>query len=138
MNKAKFTKNFEFNTPSWDEIIIDLDFSYSKKELVKNISPGFWVCHNAWRIPRIQYILKKLKLKHAHLYMNLLGNTPTFGPHSDPVDVWFWQVKGSTKWIIEDKEEYLLEEGDLIYVPKNTLHNVIPLGPRAGISMSYE
>ena len=138
MDKVNFIKGFELNTPSWDELLLDLDFSYSKKELVKNTSPGFWVCHNAWRIPRVKYILKKLKLEHAHLYINLLGNTSTFGLHDDPVDVWFWQVKGSTKWIIENKEEYLLEEGDLIYIPKETLHNVEPLGPRAGISMSYE
>tara|TARA_R110000803_G_C11820289_1_gene301853 strand:+ start:92 stop:511 length:420 start_codon:yes stop_codon:yes gene_type:complete len=139
MSKVNFIKRFELNTPSWDELLFNLNYSHiNQEEEVKNNSPGFFVSHNVYRIPRVQYILKKLNLKTAHLYINILQNSSTFGEHKDTVDVWFWQVKGSTKWVIESKEEYLLEEGDLIYIPKGVLHNVIPLGSRAGISMSYE
>ena len=136
MNKVSFIKSFELNTPSWDELLFDLNYSHLNQEEIKNSSSGFFVSHNSYRIPRVAYILKKLNLKIAHLYINILQNS--FGEHKDIMDVWFWQVKGSTKWVIENKEEYLLEEGDLIYIPKGILHNVIPLGPRAGISMSYE
>jgi mannose-6-phosphate isomerase-like protein (cupin superfamily) len=131
-----FSKKFELNTPSWDEILFDLNYSVQHKELIKNTSPGFFVSHYAYRIPRVKLILDKLNLKEAHSYINILYNSPTFGEHKDTMDVWFWQVKGKTKWIIENQNEYTLNEGDLIYVPKGTLHNVIPLGPRVGISMS--
>lgn len=138
MKEVKYTPGFELNTPSWDELLFNLNLSKIKNGLVKNPSPGFWVSHNAERIKRVQYILKKLNLVHAHLYISLLENSPTFGKHSDGVDVWFWQVRGSSKWTINDKKEYILKEGDLIYIPKKIPHNVTPLGPRAGISMSYE
>lgn len=138
MNKVNFKKKFEIDTPSWDKILFNLDYSSLNNEKIKNTSRGFFVSHNAQRIPEVQNVLKNLNLKIAHLYINILQNSPTFGEHKDVVDVWFWQAKGSTVWVIENKEEYLLEEGDLIYIPKGILHNVIPLGPRAGISMSYE
>ena len=138
MNKVNFIKGFELNTPSWDELLFNLNYSHLNQEEIKNSSPGFFVAHNAYKIPRVQYVLQKLKLKEAHLYINILQNSSTFGEHKDTMDVWFWQVKGVTKWVIENKEEYTLEEGDLIYIPKGILHNVIPLGSRAGISMSYE
>ena len=132
---VKYIKQFDLNTPTWEEIFIDLNNSIHLKEEVKNISMGFFVSHNAHRIQKIKVVLEKLKLREAHSYINIV-NSPTFGEHRDNMDVWFWQVKGSTKWIIENKEEYLLKEGDLIYIPRGILHNVIPLGPRVGISMS--
>ena len=138
MNKVNFIKRFELNTPSWDELLFDLNYSHLNQEEFKYNSEGFFVSHNSYRIPRVKYVLKKLNLKISHLYISILQNASAFGEHKDKMDTWFWQVKGSTKWVIENKEEYLLEEGDLIHVPKGILHNVIPLSPRAGISMSYE
>ena len=41
-----------------------------------------------------------------------------------------------TKWLILGKE-YILNPGDLIYVPKGVEHTVLTfIAPRAGISMS--
>ena len=133
---VKYIKQFNLDTPSWEEVLNDLNFSSLNKELIKIPSPGFFVSHHSYRIPKVSKILKTLKLSEAHSYINILGNSPTFGEHKDNVDVWFWQVKGSTKWIIENSKEYSLEEGDLIYIPQGISHNVIPHGPRIGISMS--
>jgi len=130
----KVKKQFNLNTPSWEELLFDLNFSYIKNEDFKNSNPGFFVSHSAFRIKKVQSVLKELKLQNAHLYINIL-NTQTFGAHKDDMDVWFWQVKGQTIWEIENNQ-YTLEEGDLIFVPKGIIHKVIPLGPRAGISMS--
>jgi len=134
MNKVNFIKEFELNTPSWNKLLFDLNYSHINNELFKNTSPGFFVSHSAYRIKKVQKVLKKLNLKEAHLYINVL-DSKTFGPHKDECDVWFWQVKGKTIWEVENNQ-YTLEEGDLIYIPKGILHNVIPIGPRAGISMS--
>ena len=131
---TKFIKQFNLNTPSWEELLFDLNFSFTHNEPFKNPSSGFFVSHSASRIKKVQKVLEELGLQEAHLYINVL-NTATFGPHKDECDVWFWQVKGQTIWEIENKQR-TLEEGDLIFIPKGTIHEVTPLGPRAGISMS--
>ena len=87
-------------------------------------------------MPQVQKSLEMLDLKTAHLYINITTDVGTFGIHKDTVDVHYWQVQGKTKWIIEKKDEYVLEPGDLIYVPEGVYHSVIPQGPRVGVSMS--
>ena len=46
--------------------------------------------------------------------------------------------KQSYKRTSIDKEEYILNVGDLIYIPTGFHHEVVPLSPRLGISMSKE
>lgn len=133
---VEFKKSFNNNTPSWSAILKNFDDAINNKELIKAQKFGFFVSHNAGKIIEVSTVMKELGMKSAHLYFNLFTKSETFGKHNDKVDVWFWQVKGSTKWIIEDSSEYILEESDLIYVPKGIYHEVIPLEPRAGISMS--
>ena len=131
---TKFIKQFNLNTPSWEELLFNLNFCFTHNENVQNPSPGFFISSPASRIKEVQKVLEELGLQKAHLYINVL-NTSTFGPHKDECDVWFWQVRGQTIWEIENKQR-TLEEGDLIFIPKGTIHEVTPLGPRAGISMS--
>jgi ribosomal protein L16 Arg81 hydroxylase len=130
-------KNYNKETPSWQEILENFEESETKGESIKANGAGFIVSHSAYRIPAVREVLKSLKLKEAHTYINLTSKGATFGRHSDPVDVWFWQVQGSTKWEFDD-DECTLEAGDLLFVPKGEYHNVIPLSPRCGISMSVE
>ncbi len=66
---------------------------------------------------------------------------PTTGKHSDPVDVIYCQFIGSVTWTIsyEDRTEvFNLNPGDIIYVPKFTMHEVTSLSPRAAISFMFE
>ena len=132
---VKHIKQFDLNTPTWEEIFFNLNSSIELKESIINEYQGFFVSHNAHRIKTVEKVLDRLNLKEAHSYINII-NSPTFGEHKDIMDVWYWQVKGSTKWTIEKEKEYILSEGDLIYIPTGVLHNVMPLGPRVGISMS--
>ena len=53
------------------------------------------------------------------------------------MDVYFWQIQGSTKWEF-DSLSYILNPGDLIYVPRGVYHSVFPLTPRVGISFGAE
>lgn len=129
-------KKFNLDTPSWDDVIKNLDYSISNNLLVKSNGQGFYVAHDAHKIPIVKKLMKKIKAKDAHLYINFTKNTPTFGKHVDTMDVAFWQIIGKTKWIVENKE-YILKPGDLITVEKGIYHEVIPLTARAGISFGF-
>lgn len=135
MVKMQFNviKNFDLNVPSWDKIIKNLEYSLNNNDLVKTNKESFIVSHQAHLIPEVKNVMSKVNAKDAHLYINFIPNTSTFGKHSDPVNVAFWQVQGTTKWTVKDKD-YILEKGDMIFVPKNVEHAVHPLTIRAGIS----
>ena len=136
---VEIKKGFNLDTPTWSELLWELNYSQFHKERMIVKQPGFFVTHHAYRIPRVTKVLEDLNLSSAHLFFNLFQNTPAFDSHKDKMDVWYWQVKGFTKWILHNGEqEWILKEGDLIHVPKEVYHQVIPLGVRAGISMGNE
>jgi mannose-6-phosphate isomerase-like protein (cupin superfamily) len=126
------TKKFCLETPSWQEILNNLNHCIINNLLVKNNQPGFYVGHNAELIPKVKKVHERLKAKTAHLFINF-HLAKTFGTHKDTMDVAFWQIKGITRWIIAG-EEFIVNEGDLITVNKGIEHSVTPLTPRAGIS----
>jgi mannose-6-phosphate isomerase-like protein (cupin superfamily) len=60
--------------------------------------------------------------------------------HSDPVDGFFIQFQGSTLWKIyydSITEEYILNSGDMIFIPKKINHSVESLCPRNAVSISF-
>ena len=138
-NKVPTLKEkFDVDVVTWEEAIHDYDNSKNKNLFVKESSPnGFFVTHDINYLPRVKKVLDVSDLKIAHLYCNLTTKAPTFGEHADSMDVYFWQCQGSTKWIVNEKI-IILNSGDLLFVPKGVKHNVIPLCPRVGISMSYD
>tara|TARA_R100000697_G_scaffold71140_1_gene83470 strand:- start:295 stop:705 length:411 start_codon:yes stop_codon:yes gene_type:complete len=135
MKKSKFTKDYNSLVPSWNKILDNLNYSFEKQNLIKHNCLGFIVSHDAHLIDEVKDTLDKLNLKEAHLYINLVNEKNTFGRHCDDIDVYFWQAQGKTKWIFDD-ECFEMEPGDLMYIPKGMYHEVYPLTPRAGISMS--
>lgn len=132
----EFKKSYNTNVPTWDICLNNFNQSVVNNDIIKHKCFGFFVSHRAHLIPEVQNVLSDLQLKIAHLYMNITVHGGSFGRHQDGDDVFFWQVQGQTVWSFDDNTEYLLEPGDLIIVPKHTYHNVTPLGPRVGISMS--
>jgi ribosomal protein L16 Arg81 hydroxylase len=135
MSLIKVTKSFNTNTPSWKSILDNFNYSVVYKNEIKFKPTSFFVSHDAHLIDEVKNVLAALNLNAAHLYLNFAVEKNTFGRHKDEDDVWFWQVQGMTRWQF-DNEKHILEPGDLIYVPKHIYHNVTPLTPRAGISMS--
>jgi ribosomal protein L16 Arg81 hydroxylase len=131
-----FIRDYNLNVPSWKILLDNFNNSVIKKDLIKHKGLGFFVSHQAESINQVKNVLNDLKLKVAHLYFNLTTNDDGFGRHKDVDDVYFWQCQGETKWIFDNNIFYILKKGDLIIVPKFTYHHVIPLSPRAGISMS--
>ena len=133
-----FKPQYCLEIPSWDTILSNLNYSVvtNLKPKLKHLCPSHFVTHHANRIPEVSKVLRALNLCDAHLYISLTQNEIGFGKHYDIVDVFYWQVQGSTRWNVENFGSYTLKKGDLIFVPKLINHEVITLEPRAGILMS--
>lgn len=71
---------------------------------------------------------------HSEGFRVSLGNRYV-KEHSDPWDAVYLQIVGRSFWKIIGSEtnEYVLEEGDLLFFPKETTHEVWSEGPRVGI-----
>jgi ribosomal protein L16 Arg81 hydroxylase len=134
--EIKVYRKYNLKVPSWEELLNNFNNSASNNKFIKHKCLGFFVSHEAYELPEVKKILKKLKLKAAHLYFNVTKVGGTFGKHNDIVDVYYWQVQGTSKWIFEDKE-IVLKKGDLLFVPRLVYHDVVAEGPRAGISMGH-
>jgi mannose-6-phosphate isomerase-like protein (cupin superfamily) len=130
----KLERNFNKEVPSWQSLLENYNWSLINKKETKHICPGFFVSVDAHLIKEVKVSLKKLECKTAHLYINTCVG-PTSGKHKDDIDVYFWQVQGISKWII-DNQIIVLSPGDLLIVKKDIYHEVVPKTPRAGISMS--
>ena len=73
--------------------------------------------------------------------VSLTTKEPTTGKHNDPIDVIYAQFVGSVTWTIYDDiepESFTLNPGDIIYVPKDVMHEVTSLSPRAALSFMFE
>lgn len=146
-NKKHYVfRNLNLNTPSWNDILEHLNRNIVSKRKMKILDNLGFVYFDADQIPSVNLLLseiKKLTDKNcsAHCYISLLEISNTFGRHNDNADVFFWQVQGSTHWRVEEDSkiyEYKLSVNDMIYIPRFTIHEVIPLSPRAGISIGID
>jgi hypothetical protein len=53
--------------------------------------------------------------------------------HHDPHDIFYWQILGTSFWKVNNDITYILNPGDLFYLPKESSHAVWCDGPRAGL-----
>jgi mannose-6-phosphate isomerase-like protein (cupin superfamily) len=151
-------KGWNHNTLNWDECIdiYNTSIEESKNELMikcdehmslycgdgklnpivaKMKLPGFFVCHSANIHKKVQEVMKMVNATDAHIYFNITRKAGSFGLHHDDTDVVYWQCVGKVVVIIDDVE-YLLKPGDMIKIPKYVKHNVVPITPRIGVSLS--
>jgi mannose-6-phosphate isomerase-like protein (cupin superfamily) len=146
-NKPLVVKKLFNMLPTWDDVINDLDFNVKHyKTEVKDLGNLGIVTHHGENIDSVENIRQSIHSLRptesqctAHIYISLLSISNTFGWHNDDTDVFYVQALGNTSWQVKhDKEEsFLLEPGDLIYVPKQMMHNTIPETPRVGISIGF-
>lgn len=136
------------NTPSWDEVLANLEKSLAEQSLVK-VGPYFSiVTHNGDKhIPLAEAFLAEIRKLDtslggsAHVYIGLTRFSESFGRHRDDADVFFWQILGSTRWKVFPRAgvaEYVLGVGDVLYVPRQMDHEVVSLCPRVGISFGLD
>ena len=140
-----FFKDIGLELPTWDDILGVLNQNTKRtsnfkipKNLVFSIMVGNQLKH-AGEFKAEYAKLDIYKQSSAHLYISLL-DTGTYGRHRDRADVIFWQLQGSTHWLVDDAEtaEYTLEPGDAIYIPMGMYHTVKSLSPRAGMSFGLD
>ena len=78
-----------------------------------------------------------IELLKALAIVHFASLQKTTGRHHDEKSVIYVQLINSVIWHVWEngvKKEFLLEPGDMIFVPKMTDHEVVPLMPRVGIT----
>lgn len=168
MEKIKLINNFFNTDYSWDNFINSISDAYdlndlrNKKEGPKEVigKVNFWQKLtmtldniNEQNFPGIGKKVKELTELHNSIantkstctgYFGALSITNkelTTGRHSDPIDVIYCQFVGSVVWSIftdQGKEDFVLNPGDVIYVPKSIDHEVLSLTPRAALSFMFK
>ena len=76
---------------------------------------------------------KDNKKSDLYIFFSLVSGNKSIA-HKDEYDVYILGLYGKTVYKVEE-EYFTLEEGDLLMVPKNSLHRAIGLTPR--ICLSY-
>lgn len=167
MLETKVLNNFFNLDYSWDNFIKSISDAYdlydpnNKKEIKKEIvgKINFWqkltitldnisednfpgIEDKAFSLLELHKTISGTESKCKGYFgaVSLTNKEPSTGKHSDPVDVIYCQFVGSVTWTIFDKDSsknFLLSPGDIIYVPKSTLHEVTSLTPRAAISFMF-
>ena len=104
---------------------------YQKKDLVD-------ICHEFER-----YFEKG----QCNVYASPRANSKSFPAHSDNTENFLFHTEGNVKWTIykefapdkpkEILEEFILEAGDLLYIPQYQYHKVDTIGPRILISIHF-
>ena len=105
---------------------------------------------NGDSIPQLDEVLNILeqifdeKTKYGEIYINFTSKTKVLSPHNDPWIAVVWSCIGQIDWRIYSDfnldsqiESYITNPGDIIIIPKGMIHSVVPLTPRASISLAY-
>lgn len=72
----------------------------------------------------------------SSIYINLSSNIKNIPQHFDAHDNFYWQCIGSTTWHCQD-QTYVVNPGDMVYIPSKTYHGVDFSMPRAAIGFSW-
>ena len=84
----------------------------------------------------------------ANVYASPTANSKSFPAHADSTENFLFHTEGKTKWTIykeftPDKpktiaDEFILDAGDLLYIPSYQYHKVDTIGPRILISIHFK
>ena len=73
----------------------------------------------------------------SSFYINFSSNINNIPSHKDALDNFYWQCQGSVEWKANGNT-YVIEPGDLVFIPAKTHHAVNFSGPRAAIGFSVD
>jgi len=89
----------------------------------------------------------------ANIYCSKREDAKVFPIHADSTDNFLFHVRGKIRWFIYNEfhfpgmmyspqsttllESFVLDEGDLLYIPKGQYHRVETLSPRISISFHF-
>lgn len=84
----------------------------------------------------------------CNVYASPRANSKSFPAHADQTENFLFHTEGKVKWTIykefapdkpkEILDEFILEAGDLLYIPQYQYHKVDTVGPRILISVHFE
>lgn len=144
---------------SWNDIITLLDhksaqsgwsnyMDISTNEVSTTGPFGFWF-KDCYDIPVVKNVVDLMASQFpdyqitSEAFMSISRCARSIGLHSEPCDAFYWQGLGKTAWNFPDQAEgwngwQVVEEGDMIFVPKYAEHEVEVLTPRFSVSMGVE
>lgn len=144
--------SLDFATFDWNDVIKSIDLSIENmgdegfRLIQENKSVPSFAVHDASVIPQVSimknWILSQRRIPsgfslNCHLYASMSGDAGAFGMHNDVDDVYIWQVRGTTNWIIPEYDfKESLMPGDFIYIPNGVDHSPELTGPRISVSFS--
>jgi len=82
-------------------------------------------------------ILKSCKSYDVHIYASPSNKSSTFGTHVDTSHTIILQTQGLCKWVLPNNFEKIIECGDILWLPKGTIHGCIPLSKRISLSFAF-
>jgi len=105
----------------------------------------FYIFHKESALPgKCIQIINKFKeydidLGFSNYYINLSNNISNIPSHNDPHDNVYWQCQGTVEWIANNGQIYMVEPGDLVYIPAKTPHGVNFLNnPRGAVGFNTD
>ncbi len=140
-NFFTFTETIDFNFLSTlidrNNLSTEISSNYINKYIMNSVFKIENVEQDAFFIKTYEHFNNMFNHKklttNFHLFFSMkTGNTSI--THRDDYDVYILGLYGKTLYKVEDKE-YYVNEGDLLFIPKNHLHIAIGLTPR--INLSY-
>jgi mannose-6-phosphate isomerase-like protein (cupin superfamily) len=133
-----FIKKWHCNTVTWDELFENYDYSTKNDRITAIYYDSLFLSHDGHMIEKLKPVLKALDCNEAFAFFNLTSNSETWPEHKDDYDVIYWQCIGKTLWKVEGYGDFMMEPGDLIYIPKGTYHRTVSITPRLGFSMAHK
>ena len=87
-------------------------------------------------------IIEEFSLMHpsfsmGNLYLNLSSTINNVPSHIDGLDNFYWQCQGSVEWEANGNT-YVVNPGDLVFIPAKTYHAVNFSVPRAAVGFSVD
>ncbi len=150
-NKTCFVKDFVTLTNIYDFNFISDLLEENELKVVSKTSIGYF--KDVFQIHRVlntkeefaiffDFLSKLFKYERdekdgADLFFSLVSQTGN--THNDIEDVFIIGLKGKTIYRIFDqsKQDYLLEKGDMIFIPRGKKHKVLSLNSRIVLSIGF-
>ena len=107
------------------------DFIFESVFKIENIENDY-VFKNIFDLLNRNFNIENKK-SDLFLFLSFVSGNKSI-THKDEYDVYILELFGKTMYKIE-KEEFILEPNDLLFIPKNKIHKAIGLTPR--ICLSY-
>ena len=143
-NFASLTREYDFNLLS--KLMEENDLMIGQKSCVGNLKDVFQVYKVSNTLQEFKiffdFLSKLFKYERDpqdevdlfFSFVSQVGNT-----HVDAEDVFIIGLKGTTIYRIFDteNEDYCIEKGDMIFIPKGKKHKVLSMSPRIIASIGF-